>query len=303
MPDPLRKTISATQAPALFNVSPYQTRWMLWNRFAHGIPDDTPEDSHMRWGKLMQPLILPDVAREWKLEVHDNAEKYYRRNLLGATRDATIIAPDKGPGAVEVKCVFERHVWADKWAGGRMVPREHEIQLQTQMLVGDGDGGPSYKWGLIVAWVCAELYFFERGPIVDLWHKLDIEAGRFFRSIEDKQEPDPFGSPIEIPWMRDMFPMRERSSLDLSTDYAHVKTAEDLRQYAFHKAEASGNKRAEEELRAKLLGVAKDNNEVVLPCGYRYFRQRSGKGFTIVPVIPDVPLQPPPVPETLIHAG
>lgn len=276
---------------------------MLYRRFAHGLVDDVPETVRMKWGKLMEPLILKHfVAPEWKLEVIPN-EQYVRRGLLGATRDASIFAPDKGPGTVEVKCVFDYDVWMKDWQGGRFVPRHHEIQLQTQMKVGDGDGTTPYQWGLIVAWVCADIYYYERQPILPLWHQLDIEAGRFFRSVEDKAEPDPFGVPIEVPWLTEMFPIRERSVLDLSLEYAHVKTAEELRQFAFHKEEVAGNTRAYEELRAKLLGLAKDNAEVVLPCGFRYYVKKHGKGKTIVPVIPDVPLQPPPVPETLLHAG
>ena len=34
MPDQTLKTISASEAAALFNASPYVTRWMLYQRFA-----------------------------------------------------------------------------------------------------------------------------------------------------------------------------------------------------------------------------------------------------------------------------
>jgi len=303
MPDPLRKTISATQVPALFNTSPYQTRWMLWNRFVHGLADELPETSRMKWGKLLQAPIMAEVAREWKLEVIANPD-YYRRGLVGATRDATIVAPGKGPGAVEIKCCFDYAVWAAEWRGGRCVPRHHEIQLQTQMLVGDGDGGPSYQWGLIVAWVCADLYYFERRPVIELWNRMGIEAGRFFRSVERKEEPDPFGVPIEIPWLTDLFPVREGSVLDLSAEHGHVKTAEDVQQYRWHAEQRLGHEKAEEELKAKLLGLAKDNSRVLLPCGVSYTQRKHGKGKRIMPYVPDVPLPaPPPVPETMLHAG
>jgi hypothetical protein len=41
VPDRTLKTISATEAPALFNASPYVTRWMLWQRFANGMDIDS----------------------------------------------------------------------------------------------------------------------------------------------------------------------------------------------------------------------------------------------------------------------
>jgi len=92
VPDPLRQTISATEAPGLWNVSPYVTRWMLWQKFAKGIALDSDENSRMKWGKLLQPLIIAQAAEELKLDVIPNADDtYIRRGLLGCTRDATII--------------------------------------------------------------------------------------------------------------------------------------------------------------------------------------------------------------------
>src|SRR6202030_2608549 len=174
MPDPERKTLSATESPALFGASPYVTRWMLYQKFANGENIEKPADERMNWGKLMQPIIIEQVARERGLEVIPNNDTYVRRGLLGCTRDATIIAPGIGPGALKIKCVFDYRVWMTKWNGGKTVPREVEIQLQQQMFVGDGDSNLTpeviekatpYNWGLIAVWVCADLYYFERQPI------------------------------------------------------------------------------------------------------------------------------------------
>src|ERR1700719_3590099 len=173
MPDPNRITLSATEAPALFGASPYLTKFMLYHKFANGENIEKPADERMNWGKLMQPIIIEQVAKERGLEVIPNPDLYVRRGLLGCTRDATIIAPGIGPGALEIKCVFDYRAWMQKWNGGKTVPREVEIQLQQQMYVGQ-DGhinqldGQHYLWGLICVWVCADLYYFERKPITDL---------------------------------------------------------------------------------------------------------------------------------------
>lgn len=304
MPDPEMKTVSASQAAALWNVSPYMTRWMLWQKFANGLADDDePETERMKWGKLLEPLVLAEASRKMKLETRGNKGIYFRRGLLGATRDATIVAPDRGPGAVEVKCVFDYSVWAQDWDGGRKVPKQHEIQLQTQMFVGDGDGYPQFQWGLIVAWVCADLYFYERTPIVPLWAQLGIEAGRFFRSIEEKREPDPFGAPVEIPWLTSLYQTDPASVLDLSSDWQHVTTAADLRDFAKIKEQKTFNERVYEQHRARFLGLAKEAAQVLLPCGFSYRVVRSGKGKTIAPFVPEVESAPPPVPEDKITMG
>jgi hypothetical protein len=302
MPDPQRKTISASQAAALWNSSPYATRWMLWHQFANGVVMDQPETSRMRWGKLLEPVILAEVAKAWKFEVFPNQE-YVRRGLLGATRDASIMAPGRGPGAVEVKCVFSYDVWMQDWQGGKTPPRQHEIQLQCQMKVGDGDGTKPYQWGLLVAWVASDMYFFERAPITALWAQLDIEAARFFASVEKREEPEAFGAEVEIPWLTSLFPTVKDQVLDLSADHEHVKTAEDLRIYGTHKNLVGGYKRVTEEFRAKFLALAKEANFVRLPCGFSYRVQKSGNGKTIVPIIPEVPLDPPPVPESVLMGG
>src|SRR5262245_10974515 len=101
MPDPQRETLSATQTPALFHVSPYLTRWMLYQHFAKGLAIDKAGDTRMDWGKRLQPLVLEKAAEDLRLQVRPNEETYHRRNRLGATRDATIVDPDRGPGALE----------------------------------------------------------------------------------------------------------------------------------------------------------------------------------------------------------
>jgi hypothetical protein len=265
MPDPTRQTISATEASGLWNVSPYVTRWMLWQRFANGVDIDSAEDNRMSWGKRLQPLIIEQAAADLKLQVIPNeGDKYVSRGLLGCTRDATIICPDRGPGALETKCVFDYRTWMTTWNEGHAPPRYHEIQLQQQMLVGELDEG-NYDWGVIAAWVCGDLYYFEREPIHDLWDKLNTEAYRFFQSVHDRQEPDPFGAPIEVEWLTKLLPIERGKVVDLSADQDAAAAADVARAYAQAKENESAGRKVAEPLRAKLLALARDAEEVWLP--------------------------------------
>src|SRR5215475_10562028 len=140
MPDPGRNTISATEAAALYDASPYLTRWMLWKRFADRVDVEMAETDRMAWGKKLQPLVLAQAGEDLKLQVTPNAgDRYIARApiRLGCTRDADIYCPDRGPGAVEAKCVFGMEIWMADWNGGKQPPRWYEIQLQEQMIVGD----------------------------------------------------------------------------------------------------------------------------------------------------------------------
>ena len=302
MPDPNRLTLSATESPALFGASPYTTKWMLYRKFACGDDIEKPADERMNWGKLMQPIIIDQVAKGRGLEVIPNPDLYVRRGLLGCTRDATIIAPGIGPGALEIKCVFDYRVWMTKWNGGKTVPREVEIQLQQQMFVGDGDSNLTpeviekatpYNWGLIAVWVCADLYYFERQPLPELWTDLERRAIGFFSDVRSKREPDPFGVAVELPLLNKLYPMQPDKVLDLSADPEHVKTSEKVSMYVHYKSEKTGAAANEEKHRVELLALAKDAERVLLPCGVSYRVKKSGRGKTIDPYIPETPTAAP----------
>ena len=264
MPDPTKATISATQSPGLFGVSPYVTRWMLWQSFAKGVNIDSPADSRMTWGTKLQPLIVAQAAEDLKLEVRPNdGDVYHRRGLLGCTRDATIICPDRGPGALETKCVFDYRTWMADWQGGKVAPRHYEIQLQQQMAVGDETR--AYEWGVLAVWVAGDVHYFERKPIVDLWKRLADEAGAFFESVNTGTEPDPFSVPIEIEWLVKLLPTEAGKIIDLSEDTAAEVHSLAVRAYRDAKEQENAGKRTAEPLRAKLLALARDAEKVKLP--------------------------------------
>lgn len=303
MPDRTLATISATEAPALFNASPYVTRWMLYQRFANGMDIDTQADARMTWGRKLQPLILDQVAADMRLEIRPNEDDtYMRRGLLGCTRDATIICPDRGPGAVETKCVFDYRTWMANWNGGKQPPRHHEIQLQQQMLVGD-EGGESYRWGLLVAWVAGELHYFERAPVKDLWAPLYQEAERFFFDVKAKREPEPFGSPIELPLLAQLFPTIKGNTIDLTAHAAGEAIAIAAREYKAAKEQESAGKSTAEPLRAKLLAVARDADEVLLPGAVVVRIVQAGKGKRINVWWPDAADVTTKTPDDLLMAG
>jgi hypothetical protein len=288
MPDPTHQTVSASQAAALFNASPWCTRWMLWKHFHDGIKIDPEEDARMSWGKKLEPLIIQQAAEDLRLEVIPNGDTYVRRGLLGCTRDAVILCPDRGPGALETKAIFDYRTWMTDWGGGAFVPRHHEIQLQTQMMVGLPDAydgrrlssiqPPSFGWGIIAAWVAGEVHYFERKPLPDLWHQLENAASHFFASIACDEEPEPFGAPVEVPWLTQLFPCERGKTVDLSDN---PELAEVAIQYRDAKEQEAGGKAASEPLRAKLLAAAKDVETMLLFDGVNVTVRPHGKGKRI----------------------
>lgn len=270
MPDPIRKSISATEAPALFDVSPYVTRWMLYRRFANGEEVFANENSRMDWGKKLEPLVIAQAASDLKFEVRpnlgpDGKQLYVRNGLLGCTRDAEVFCPDRGPGALETKCVFDYATWMREWGGGNNPPRHHEIQLQQQMKVGDGK--TSYKWGVEAVWIAGEVIYFKRDPIPRFWDALEMEAERFFADVAAGREPEPFGSPIENPLLNEVFHIDPEKVIDRREDPEAIKIAEDVRQLEYHAKQRLGHERAEKALKAKFRGLVRDAGKLLLPNG------------------------------------
>lgn len=290
MPDPDRKTISATESPALFHVSPYATAWMLYQRFARGMDIDNPENSRMDWGRRMQPLLLDQAGQDLRFEIHANdRDVYERRGQLGCTRDGVIFCPDRGPGTIECKVCFDYATWMRAWEGGAAPPKHVEIQTQHQMLVGDGNA--PFRWGVIAVWIAGEMHYFERDPIPTLWERITTEASNFFNDVNAGNEPDPFGVPVELPWLRELFPTQKGTVLDLTGE-----ADEDVREfsdivlrYRDAREQESVGKATCEPLRAKILAVAKDANEIHLPSGLRVRITTSGphKGKRITVFVPE----------------
>ncbi len=253
MPDPTNQTISASQAAGLFNASKYVTRWMLFQKFANGVDIDPDDNSRMFWGRALESAVLEHAAEELNFEIIPNRDAegrqaYVRRGQLGCSRDAEIIAPDIGPGAFEVKCVWDWRVWANEWEGGDAVPRGTEIQLQEQMLVGDGK--EPFRWGVIGAFVSGEVHYFRREPVLDFWGQLEDEAEAFFEEVKAGKAPDPFGATVETPILSQLRTVRETREVDLSDD---VTLAEQARLYDWARTRRLQASKTEEKAKAKLL--------------------------------------------------
>lgn len=283
MPDVTRQSISATQTPALFGASPYLTRWMLARHFIYGDAIDSPEHNRMDWGKKLQPLLLAQAGEDLHLEVRPNATDVYMRNgLLGCTRDAEIICPDRGPGALETKCCFDFRTWAETWHSGKELPRHIEIQTQQQMMV--GDGAEPYRWGVIAVWVCGEMHYFERKPIPELWDAIRTEAQAFFDDVAAKREGEPFGDPVEMPLLNTLFAVAPGMSIDLTTHPKARELANQAGMMLWHAQERGGHERAEKAIKAMFKALLGDAEEAVLPDGVRVRqKQQSRAGYTVKP--------------------
>jgi hypothetical protein len=265
MPDRELKTLSSTEVPALMGASPYKTRWTVMQRFM-GNETATAGHNYMDWGLLLQPKVLERAAAELALEIEPNTlDTYTRRNLLGCTADAWTRAPDKGRGAVECKCIFNPHVWMNDWAGGKRVPKHVEIQHQVQLYCGDGTS--PFPWGIIVAWYQAELHYFNREPIPDLWAEFESEAQQFFADLQAGNAGKPFGSAVELPLINQLFQVVEGKVLDLTHDPLGEALAQDAATLLDFAANRKFAQKNEDVCKAHLRAAIEDAETLRLPHG------------------------------------
>lgn len=277
MPDALRKTVSATEVAALFGESPYLTKWMLYQNFVNGTPIATEENERMLWGRKMQPLIAKQAAQDHGFIVEQNElDRYLSRGVLGCTRDAIIVDPERGPGALEVKAVFDYKVWNETWGGGSRIPRHIILQLQQQMFVGDGDATctlwpedafRSYSWGLLAVWVCAQMHYFKFDAQPDLWREMENESAMFLDSVSCKREPDPVGSVLELPLLAQLYPTESGKVLDWKDEDGAINLVTKVATYLNSKATENAHKKVAESIRAEFIGIMKDAELLLLPGG------------------------------------
>ena len=279
MPDPLKQTISATEMSGLLGVSPYVTKWMLYQRFAKDIEAPGPDHNRLDWGTKMEPLLLEQAAADLRLEVQtnrqpDGSQIYLRRGLLGCSRDADIYDPQRGPGALETKCCFDYKILMQEWDGGKTPPRQHEIQLQQQMYV--GDGLKPFEWGTIALWCGGDMTYFHRKPMPDLWETFEQEARQFFDDVAAGREPEPFGTPIEVPLLKQIFdkPTGEIINAVEALGAAEAtKLAQRVVDADYQRVVRLAAEKVEEDTKAKLLAILKGADEIELPQGIRVTRK------------------------------
>lgn len=147
-----RKGIGASEAAAVLGRSPWSSPYEVWAQKTgriDGVIRDPDAVERMRWGNLLEPVIIGEYAERSgkvvKAWPQDESVEHPEYSIMRCTPDSIQSDPDAN---VQVKTT---HAYAN-WRGG--IPLIYRIQVQHEMAVLEADltiivvlfGGQRLRW-------------------------------------------------------------------------------------------------------------------------------------------------------------
>jgi len=199
------KDITSTEVSALFNLSPYTTRFELWHKKNTGDIQEIEPNERMFWGTHLEEAIATGIAEQngWTIR----PLKSYIRDpgaRVGSSFDykiidptATVTATSNGKemrlenplALLEIKNVdglVFRNSWKKTEAGTVEAPPHIELQVQHQMLVAGVD--TAYIGALVGG---NTVYLMKRDKNDDICNSIMEKVGEFWESVDSNRPPQP----------------------------------------------------------------------------------------------------------------
>ncbi len=181
--------VGASEVAALFDASPWLTRFELWHRKNGTIAtpefdaiDDNgvPENERIYWGVRLEPAIIEAAKERYGYRDRDQAERLTNGKGLGGHPDRRVICPERGPGVLEVKMVdwIERKKWGDE------PPVHYLLQSQTYQ------GLDGVSWGDVIVLVggnALERFQYDFRP--KLYAEIEARVEAFWQSVREGKPP------------------------------------------------------------------------------------------------------------------
>lgn len=184
------QNVGASEVAALFNASPYTTRFTLWHQKSGKIARPDFDSERMMWGTLLEPVIAQGIAEKQSWTIR-KVHRYITHPTvagMGASLDYEIINHPDGPGCLEIKNVgidvFKKS-WVKNEDGSFEAPLHIELQLQHQLSV------TGRAWGAIGFLVGGnEAHVVIRKRHEPTIQKIEATVAEFWESIKAGQVPE-----------------------------------------------------------------------------------------------------------------
>lgn len=195
-----REGIGSSDAPGILGVSPFQSPLAVYADKL-GLKEDDEQSEAMKWGTLLEPLILSEFGAETERAVKQAGELLRSRDVpwLQCTLDGEEIDVARGGliGQVEAKATGWR---AGDWSEG--IPEHVMVQVQHAFAV------TGREWGSVVVLLngCRLLWAdVERDqPFID--EVLMPAEAEFWRRVQAREPVDPDGSKSSAEALKWLYP-------------------------------------------------------------------------------------------------
>lgn len=209
--------VGASEVPALFDSSPYLTRFELWHRkngtidtpaFNALADDGTPEDERIYWGVRLEAAIIEAAKERYGYTDREQVDRLSNGKGLGGHPDRRVICPKRGPGILEIKTAdwLVRKQWGDE-------PPMHYL-LQSQSYQGlDG-----VQWGDVLVLVGGnklERFCYSFRP--KIYAEIEKRVAAFWQSVE-ANEPPPADYARDLETLTDLYREGSDETIDLTGD-------------------------------------------------------------------------------------
>lgn len=247
------KHIGSSDVAALFDESPYFSKFALWHDRAGKAAMPRREDERMDAGKFLEDGIANMVTHQmrWNLEKRRVYLTHDEVPGMGATLDRFIVDNEDGPGALEIKNV-DWLVWKQQWSE-TVAPFHIEVQLQHQLEI------TKYDWGAIACLVGGnDLRIYLRRRIPQVTDEIAARIAGFWDSIKRDEPPAPFGNADEIKTLAMLYPTIVKDKvLEIPPEEMEVFRTM-CAQFAWAQQQRKFHANEEERLKTLLVGKMQD---------------------------------------------
>lgn len=175
--------VGASEVAALFDASPYVTRFELWHRKTGGIvTPDFGGNERIEAGIRLEPVIVDWACDKWGYVKQDTPRRLMNQAGIGGHPDQFVACPDRGRGLLEVKTAD----WLVAKGWGDEPPLHYQLQAMTYM------GLAGFQWADLVILVGGnELRRFQIEFRPKLFDEIKRRVSEFWLSIAEGMAPKP----------------------------------------------------------------------------------------------------------------
>lgn len=254
------RNVGGSEIGALFDCSPWITRFSLWHEKAGKVAPSFEGDNRMELGKYLEPYIAEQLGKTLGWTIRRSKEYHLHPTItgMGCTLDFDIVDHEWGPGICETKIVFDYGDYKADWAEDR-APPNYELQVQHQLAV------TGRSWAVIACMVMQTgtiMPAIVRRPVASVTEEIERKVAEFWDSVDKETPPAPTGTEGELAIMRHLWPERAPKKIIRLPD-GDLNTEASL--YVWASEQAAAMERQKTASKAKLLAAAEDAELLQVP--------------------------------------